>query len=305
MKKVLLTFCGTLDFKYSYTTIGDIMAVYNVALKLLEFRVAFDIAFHGHLLDLNNLRVDIRQINPDNYSDLLYVCGPVSHTAKKLSEFFLKQRRVAIGVSAASIIPTDIFHKVYLRDSEKEVNFDLALADIGFPHIKVDPRQRQPGLSLCIVGSQGEYGLDNGASLFGKQLTELLSSLRQKNKIFVQTLYNPNSPNPLSAEIEIQCSRLLLTNRMHGALLAIYHRLPVLVFDQIRYGAKVTRMMNKINWPVFNFYEFDNEKFNNNFELCKLDWSSDWMEDSRSRMIEESRLALDNAIDVFLANTSF
>jgi len=199
-----------------------------------------------------------------------------------------------------------IFSIKYILETQKnEVNFDLALADIGFPHIRVDPRQRRPGLSLCIAGSQGEYGLDNDASLFGKQLIQLLSSLRQKNKIFVQTLYKPNSPNQLGAEIEIQCSRILLTNRMHGALLAIYHRLPVLVFDQIRYGAKVTRLMNKINWPVFNFYEFDREKFNNNFELCQLDWNSDWMEDSRNKMIEESRLALDNAIDVFLANTSF
>jgi hypothetical protein len=299
--KVLLAFCGTLDFRCSYTTIGDIMAVYNVALKLKQYGIDFDIAYQNHhLLDFNHFCVDIRQIIPNNYSDLLYVCGPISHTAKKLSEIFIKQKRTAIGVSAATAIPTDFFHKVYVRDSQEETNFDLAIADIGFPHLHINEEKRRPGLAICLVGSQSEYGINNGSNLFAQELAVLLNDINKINKVFVNTLIKPSSKNPLDAELDIQCCSITLTNRMHGALLSIYHRLPVIAIDQIRHGAKVTRILNKINWPVFNFFEFEAKSFKKLIDEYEHGWNMEWMEDSRRLMIEKSRLALDESMRIFL-----
>jgi hypothetical protein len=299
MEKTLLSFCGTLDADHKYTTIGDIMAVYNVAQKLNGFGIDYKIAYTGHIIDLNNKRVDVNKIDLSDYTDLLHVCGPVSHTTKQLCEIFSAKQRTAIGVSAASIDPKDIFHNVYIRDSRDVTNFDFAVADIGFPHMCVDQRHRRPGLSLCLVGSQGEYGSDNGSDLFVRELKKLIAALGVKRIASVQTLIRPNFPNPLNAEIDIQCSQVAFTNRMHGALLAIYHRVPVIAFDQIKGGAKVTRMMNKIGWPVFNFYNFDSDKFKIFYKECKAGWNDEFMESCRSRMIHESNSALNEAVNMF------
>ena len=51
---------------------------------------------------------------------------------------------------------------------------------------------------------------------------------------------------------------LLITTRFHGAIFAIRNNVPFLVIDQIRPSAKVTRLLQHIDYPFkFSFNNFD------------------------------------------------
>lgn len=299
--KAILTFSGTLDFESKYTTIGDVMALYNVATKLYQKGVSFVVAWHEGFLNFDKYRVNIKEVIPGDFTHLIYVCGPVANTARKLCDMFPDSRRIAIGVSVLDHNSQDnIFHKMFVRDSKFVTNFDLALADIGYPHVSIDSRFRRSGLSMCTVGSQNEYRQSNQSLMFSRAFSHLLNSMNAKRKINVQTLIQPRNPLPLASEGDLQSSSIIISNRMHGCLLGIYHRVPVIAFDQISGGAKVTRLVSKLGWPVFNFDQFDLKKFKLHLEECNKGWNSGWMERSRTLMIQLSRNSLEEAIDMII-----
>lgn len=143
-KRVLVTFFGTIDRRGNVTTIGDLMAVYNLALSLRRSVRHVDVAWHGNLFALNAARVDLDAIDPARYDAVVYVCGPITRGHKKFFAIFPSSRKIAVGVSVTSDAdPMTFLDAVYARDSESGASFDLALADIGYPHFKADVEVRE------------------------------------------------------------------------------------------------------------------------------------------------------------------
>ena len=50
-------------------------------------------------------------------------------------------------------------------------------------------------------------------------------------------------------------AKLIITTRLHGALLALHHRTPFIAIDQIKGGRKVTSVLKKVPWD--HVYPFD------------------------------------------------
>lgn len=244
--RILLTFAGSMDFQYRHTTVGDVMALYNVATRLVQQGLRPRIAWGGNLFELDPLRVDIRAVPPDAVDCLVFVCGPLAKFIGTLCNRFEKAKKIAVGVSVIERLGTErLFDAVVPRDSAAYSTFDLAVADVGWPHLYVDQRHQAPGLGVCLVGPQAEYFASDKSDAVAATIEKLKSELRLPS-IGLNTLIYPARPNIYCAEMELQSRQILVTTRMHATLLSVFHRLPVISVDQIEGGAKVTRLNTKV-----------------------------------------------------------
>lgn len=245
-KRILLTFAGSLDFQCRHTTVGDVMALYNVATRLVQHGLKPRIAWAGNLFELDPLRVDIRAVDPDTVDCLVFVCGPLAEFISVICNRFERARKVAVGVSLIEQLGTEkLFDAVIPRDSAAHSTFDLAVANVGWPHLYVDQRHRAPGLGVCLVGRQAEYFAYDKSDTVAAMIERLKSELRVPT-VELNTLVYPARPNIYCAEMELQSRQILVTTRMHATLLSVFHRLPVISIDQIQGGAKVTRLNSKV-----------------------------------------------------------
>jgi len=245
-QKILLTFAGSLDFQCRHTTVGDVMALYNVATRLIQHGLKPRIAWGGNLFELDPLRVDIRAVAPDTVDCLVFVCGPLAPFVSALCNRFEKAKKVAVGVSVVEQLGTEkLFDAVVPRDSATLSTFDLAVANVGWPHLYCDQRHQAPGLGVCLVGQQAEYLSSDRSADIAATIERLKSELRLPPTL-LNTLVYPARPNIYCAEMELQSRQILVTTRMHATLLSVFHRLPVISIDQIQGGAKVTRLNSKV-----------------------------------------------------------
>lgn len=251
---VILGFAGTMDPHYQWTTIGDVMALYNAAKALESKGIIVRIAWSGDLFDLNRLLIADDEIERTQFDAFVFVCGPVHEDILPLVERFAGTRRIAVGVSVpAGFDPSCCFDAVLARDSQEGTTFDLALADIGYPHLHIDPRYRRQDFAVCTVGPQGEY---KDACFYTADA--LIAEASQGCDVrHVQTLLRGDACHPCVAEMELQLSQILVTTRMHGALISAFHGAPAIVVDQIRGGAKVSRVAGRAGLPVINAWDTD------------------------------------------------
>lgn len=302
-KPVLLTFCGTLDGSFRWTTIGDVMALYNVALELHRRGQSVRIAYHGWLFELNHLRVAWKSCREDDFSALVYVCGPLQRLARTIAERFPRLPAIAVGVSVIeNNDATALYPHILARDGPLEASFDLALADIGYPHLRLEPHHRMPGLGLCLVGPQSEYGHRDHETQFTNRMGEILSILPYRRRHLLSTLVR-RGPLPYISELELQSATTVITNRLHGALVSIYHRRPVVAIDKISSGAKVSRVLRRIDWPVFSLADDETNSVLRWEGNCRTGWNEK-MESSRSKMIKEAREVLERAINLIINHAS-
>jgi hypothetical protein len=269
------------------------MALYNIARSLLPNLSKLDIAWSGHLFDLSQHCVDPESVCAEDYDAMVYVCGPLTEWHAALFSRFSKIKRIAVGVSVTSNIdPLSLVDAIHVRDSEIGSSFDLALAEIGYPHLIAPAKFREDRISTCLVGPQDEYGALDG-HIKAKMLIE--SATYGIETISVQTLLDVSRPTPASVELDLQCSSVLVTTRMHASLLAIYHGVPLVAIDQIKGAAKVTRMLSKIDYPVFNAWTARPDQIKNEIFLLSKNPPSRALVQAKMKLVEHSRFALTEA----------
>lgn len=233
-------------------TVGDLHAVENLSRALGARGHTHAILSHpelrlpGHLAieDIFSLRRTITRI--------VFVCGPLLDRAW-LRDFFAVHagaRKFAVGVS---ILPgehrmTARFDGLVARDGIAESFFDLApyglTAGETLPHLP--PRQ----VGLCLRGAQKEYG-SGRLSLHDKAATLFAEAIRTHgfDTHEIDTELTPDhGPDEIAARF--RSADLILTTRMHGALLGLAMGRPVIAIDQIPGGAKVTALMRRVGWPL-------------------------------------------------------
>lgn len=236
---------------YGYSgrpTIGDLMAVDNLSQCLNEHGVEHAVISHSELGQKHHFAVDnILAIKP--VSTVVFVCGPLTDS-RQLRDFLNRQgqaRKVAVGVSvlANHDAMNRRFDRIVARDGIEPSYFDLAITRTVAPAAGKTRRA-----ALCLRGHQKEYGKDRPAkadesAAFFRDLTDTHG---------IETFEIDTILSPTNGAEEILSgfanSDIVLTTRMHGALLALAAGKPVIALDQIPGGAKVSAVLSKVGWPL-------------------------------------------------------
>jgi hypothetical protein len=244
--KIIL--CGWFSFKEGGSTAGDLMALDVVCRWLDERQLTYEVA--SAAVPCSN-RVDWRKVEPRDYAWLVFICGPIvkdSRDQRALFRRFEKTTQLtAINVSMFESwdkLAWNPFHQVFSRDGMGEPKPDLSF-QYSAGRVRV--------IGLILRGPQGEYGAKNCLSQEAElRIRELIES-NPCSVVRIDTRIPQNAYGLRSiAEVESLISKMdvILTTRLHGAVLAIKNRVPVLAIDQIRKGAKVYSGLIRINWPL-------------------------------------------------------
>lgn len=242
---------GTLGYAGKVTA-GDLHAVENLSKALAARGHVHAILSHpelgleGHLnlYDVFALRRTISRI--------IFVCGPLLDRSF-LRDFLAvhpRARKYAVGVS---IMPnqdrmTERFDAIVARDGAAESHFDLAphgIAATTSPSL--NPPRR---VGLCLRGAQGEYG--PGRRSEHEKAERLFAETIRRHGFDVHAVDTELAPGQGPEQIagRFADADLILTTRMHGALLGLAMGRPVIAIDQIPGTAKVTAVLRRVGWPM-------------------------------------------------------
>lgn len=225
------------------TTAGDVMAR-DVARAWLDHAgIPYDVANDPSYGE----GVDWRRVDPGDYSDLLFVCGPI-HAATPwddLARRFPRARKIGLDVSlihpVASWNPFDVLLE---RDSDRGARPDLVFAS---------PSDAVPVVGLVLVPPYApEYpGRDMQAVARAAALDLALrrgAATVPIDTVLRQGLQGPNTP----AEVESLIARMdaVITTRLHGLVLALRNGVPALAIDPVAGGSKILRQAHAVGWPA-------------------------------------------------------
>jgi hypothetical protein len=251
-KRILLAWWGT--SKWGSPTIGDHMAISNIALALQQSGAEVDVASHNHVECGNANIVKWMRINPRAYKCVTFVCGPLSNELYFRLFFFRFRhaRKVAVGVSVIdpTLPGTRLFEEIIARDGMPGSIFDLALATAPSQPIVQRPRRH---IAVCLRGHQSEYGEENCHSAAVDRM--VLEVARQFGDVeHIDTIIGEGN-SIQQVHQSFADAKLVITTRLHGGLLALHHCTPFIAIDQIKGGRKVSSVLRRVPWDYL--YPFD------------------------------------------------
>ncbi|MGC4950281.1 polysaccharide pyruvyl transferase family protein [Streptomyces sp. DT224] len=242
--RVLVT--GWFSFPDGEVTAGDFLAERAVSDALARLGVPHDSAWSPHFAPG---ALTLEAARPGRYEQVLFVCGPV-HGAQltRLHERYASCRRTAVGVSVVDEESPAVrgFDRIVARDRDgKGLLADLALSARTGPD--------KPVVGVALTHGQGEY------------------ARRREHDRVAETLYGwlpTKDCAPVVAETRLAhgdwrlCRTgdqflsllgrldLVVTDRLHGMVLALSMGVPALVVDPVRGGAKVSAQARVVRWPA-------------------------------------------------------
>jgi len=254
---------GWFSFEEGHATAGDLLSR-DVACEWLERA--------GHRCDIAVAppfrgSVDWRQVDPADYSHVVFVCGPFQQTLLE-TEFlnrFAGCRLIGLNLSMREPLSKwNPFDLLLERDSSEGGHPDLAF---------LSPPARVPIVGVCLVEPH-----KGGLVALSNEAIHGLVRAREVAVVEIDTRLDVHSTNRLRspAEIESLISRVdvLLTTRLHGMVLALKNGVPPLVIDPKPGGAKICRQAELLGWPAsFVADELDNQAIQSAFEYCLTDAS--------------------------------
>lgn len=238
---------GWFSFLDGEATAGDLLALRRVAQVLDELGVPHDVAFSPRF---RSGGLTLEEAEPADYATLLFVCGPL-HGAQlaRLHRRFAHCRRVAVGVSVIDQDDPAVtgFHAVLARDGPngQPPGRDLALRGPG--------AGRRPVVGLLLTNGQREYGDRRLHVAVADTVTGWLAR-------------TDCAPVPLETRLDERDGRLchtpdellsalarldvVVTDRLHGLVLALRVGVPAIAVDPVRGGAKLTAQARACGWPA-------------------------------------------------------
>ncbi|GAA3019632.1 polysaccharide pyruvyl transferase family protein [Streptomyces fulvorobeus] len=242
--RVLVT--GWFSFLDGEVTAGDALAERAVSEALRHLGVAHDSAW-SPVFAPGALRLE--EALPSHYEQLLFVCGPVhGDQVTRLHRRYASCRRTAIGVSVIAEDDEAVtgFHRIVARDRAGEgLLTDLAAG--------AQQMAEPPLVGVALTHGQGEYGDRRDHD---RVTAALLSWLPSKDCARVpadtrlarddrQLCGTPDQYLSLVGRLD-----LMVTDRLHGMVLALRMGVPALVVDPVRGGAKVSAQARLLRWPA-------------------------------------------------------
>jgi hypothetical protein len=286
--RVLVT--GWFSWSDGAATAGDLLAR-DVACRWLdEAGRDFDVANAPAFGD----GVDWRQVDPAEYSDVVFVCGPVE--AGRRIDYLLQQfggsRWTGLDVTMLRPLETwNPFDVLIERDSSATARPDLAF---------VAQSDALPLVGVVLVEPYWPEYPDRDRQPQAREAVSRLLASRPAVRVAIDTQLPANETGLRSAaEVQSAIARMdvVVTTRLHGLVLALKHGVPAIALDPVAGGAKITQQAAAVGWPtVFSSGEFRDDELKTAFDFCLT-------EEARQLAAEcatHAKFALDEARRQFL-----
>ena len=243
-RKVLLT--GWFSFRDGEATAGDVLALRRVEDVLLGTGIPYDVAwspgFRPEALHLDRLW-------PKDYSHLVFVCGPLhGPQIEELHRRFAHCVRIAVGTSVIDPASPAVtgFHRVLPRDGpDSEPVEDLAARAPDAP--------ARPVVGVILTHGQHEYGELRRHGQVAEEVTRWLAG-KDCGRLELETRLDTHdwhlSATPAQLQSVLARLDLVVTDRLHGLVIALRVGTPVLAVDPVDGGAKMTAQARACGWPA-------------------------------------------------------
>jgi hypothetical protein len=233
---------GWFSFEGMGATAGDIIAKDIACAWLLKIGIVPRVAM---LKPTAPNEVATANVVPDEYDDVVFVCGPIGD-GPPLNSFldrFPNARKFALNVSLLQQRDEwNPFVAIVERDSSEKTNPDITFAAA---------EAVAPVVGLILVGPQEEYPTQRHD--LAERAFEEVTGSRNLAVVKIDTRLDENTSGLRSpAHIESVIARMdaVLTTRLHGAALALRRQVPPVVIDSIPGGTKLWKQMKRIGWPL-------------------------------------------------------
>ena len=209
----------------------------------------------------------MEEMRPSDYTDLVVVCGPYID-GSVITDLMRKMPHArSHGINLSMIQPVEqlsvTFQQLFERDSNRFARPDLAFAASA---------KRVPAVGRILVHPQPEYG-GRARHNQANSAIELLLARHEAAIVTIDTQLVTNTGGLRTpAEVESLIARmdLIVTTRLHGTVLALKHRVPVIAIDPIAGGAKISAQARLIGWPVlFDVDNLDPVRLDAAFSYCQ------------------------------------
>jgi hypothetical protein len=208
----------------------------------LAYDVAWSPGFRPGALHLEDVR-------PERYSHLVFVCGPLHGTQiEELHRRFAHCVRIAVGTSVVDADSPAVtgFHHVLARDAPAtEPLQDLSARAPALP--------TRPVVGVILTRGQYEYGPQRRHGEVAEKVTRWLEGkdcarLELDTRLDIRDWHLSATP----AQLQSVLARLdlVVTDRLHGMVLALRAGVPALAIDPVEGGAKVTAQARACGWPA-------------------------------------------------------
>lgn len=253
--KVLIA--GWFSFPNGHATAGDLLSKDVVCNWIDKAGIPYDVAlappFSGG--------VDVRSVPPEDYSHLVFVCGPFERGSleAELQERFGGCRMIGLNLTMSEPLEEwNPFDLLLERDSSRAVNPDLVF---------LSEAERVPVVGVCLVEAHPGASTEAAEAAIGR-----LCASRQAAVVSIDTRLDSENPalrNPAEVESLLATMDLVITTRLHGAVLALKNGVPVIAIDPIAGGGKICRQAGVVGWStVFKVDELTDEGLQSAFDYC-------------------------------------
>lgn len=233
---------GWFSFEQMGATAGDFFARDLLCDWLKGASIPFEIAvakpFSGG--------VDWQEVNPAEYSHVVFVCGPFGN-GWPITEFlprFVDARLIGVNLSMLEALEVwNPFDLLLERDSSRFARPDLCF---------LSQQPKVPVVGKVLVHPQTEYGT-RAMHAVANEAVERLLGKREVATVPIDTRLDENNSNlrsPREVESLIARMDLVVTTRLHGTVLSLKNGVPVLAIDPIAGGAKIKRQAETIGLPI-------------------------------------------------------
>ncbi|MFJ7769668.1 polysaccharide pyruvyl transferase family protein [Streptomyces sp. NPDC097107] len=242
--KTLVT--GWFSFLHGEATAGDVLALRRVEEVLRDAGLAYDVVWSP------GFRADgahFADVDPAAYSRLVFVCGPAhGPQVEEVHRRFAHCVRIAVGVSVVDPASPAVtgFHEVLARDAAGAVpTLDLAARAPASP--------ARPVVGVVLTHGQHEYGGRRRHDEVAAGLTRWLAG-KDCARLELETRLDAHDwrlcGTPAQLEAVLVRLDLVVTDRLHGLVLALRAGTPALAVDPVAGGAKVTAQARACGWPA-------------------------------------------------------
>ncbi|WP_307678154.1 polysaccharide pyruvyl transferase family protein [Streptomyces sp. V4I2] len=240
--RILLT--GWFSFRDGEATAGDVLALRRVEDVLGQAEIPYDVVwspgFRPGALHLAGVR-------PEEYSHLVFVCGPLhGPQVEDLHRRFAHCVRIAVGTSVVDpgAPATTGFHRVLARDApgaEPVRDLSTRASAASVPPV------------AGVILTQHEYGPRRRHGQVADEVTRWPAG-RDCARLELETRLDAHdwrlSATPAQLESVLGRLDLVVTDRLHGLVLALRAGIPALAVDPVTGGAKVTAQARACGWPA-------------------------------------------------------
>lgn len=237
---------GWFSFLHGEATAGDVLALRRVEEVLREAGLAYDVVWSP---GFRAEGTHFEDLDPAAYSRLVFVCGPAhGWQVEELHRRFAHCARIAVGVSVIDPGSPAVtgFHRVLARDAEGTgPTLDLAARAPALP--------ARPVAGVVLTHGQHEYGGQRRHEEVAAALTRWLAG-KDCARLELETRLDAHDwrlcGTPAQLEAVLTRLDLVVTDRLHGLVLALRAGTPALAVDPVEGGAKVTAQARACGWPA-------------------------------------------------------